>query len=249
LTYTTSNPYELQFGYSRAVRKGPHIFVSGTTSIDPETGYVQFPDSAYQQALVIFKEIINSVEHLQGSKEDIARVRMFVTEQEDTEAVGRALMESLGDLKPAATMIVGARFVDKYMKVEIEADAVVVTSSNSGYVVVVVVVVWMMSFVSNHKVLIQLQRWHSIRIQTVSVTTIHIYAEGSSSSRKVIQCPALQPDQKATCMLRPSNSRWKHLCLLISYANWLVNPFSSSLIFVTPTTVDKKVIFGAVTTP
>lgn len=93
--------------------------------MDPETGYVQYPDSAYHQALVIFKEIINAVEYLQGSKEDIARVRMFVTRQEDTEAVGRALKESLGDVRPAATMIVGVGFVDKDMKVEIEADAVV----------------------------------------------------------------------------------------------------------------------------
>ena len=51
--------------------------------------------------------------------------RMFVTEQEDTEAVGRAFKESFGDVRPAATMIVGSRFVDKDMKVEIEADAVV----------------------------------------------------------------------------------------------------------------------------
>lgn len=125
MTYATSNPYETLFGYSRAVRKGAYIFVSGTTWIDPETGYVQHPDSAYRQALVIFKEIINSIEHLQGSREDVARVRMFVTEQGDTEAVGRALKESLGDVRPAATMIVGARFVDGDMKVEIEADAIV----------------------------------------------------------------------------------------------------------------------------
>lgn len=125
MTYASSNPYELQFGYSRAVRKGPHIFVSGTTSVDPETGHVRHPDSAYLQALVIFKEIINAIERLQGSKEDVSRVRMFVTEQEDTGAVGRALKESFGDVRPAATMIVGSRFVDKDMKVEIEADAVV----------------------------------------------------------------------------------------------------------------------------
>ncbi|KAF9652789.1 YjgF-like protein [Thelephora ganbajun] len=124
LTYATSNPYELRFGYSRAVRKGPYIFVSGTTSIDPGAGHVRHPDSAYLQALVIFEEIINSIERLHGSKEDVARVRMFVTEQEDTEAVGKALKASLGDVRPAATMIVGARFVDKDMKVEIEADAV-----------------------------------------------------------------------------------------------------------------------------
>ena len=74
--------------------------------------------------MVIFKEIVTSIEHLRGSKEDIVRVRMFVTEQEDTEAVGRALKKSLGDVRPAATMIVGARFVSKDMKVEIEADAI-----------------------------------------------------------------------------------------------------------------------------
>ena len=125
LTYASSNPYELQFGYSRAVRKGPHIFVSGTTSVDPESGHVRHPDSAYLQALVIFKEITCAIERLQGNKEDVSRVRMFVTEQEDTEAVGRALKESFGDVRPAATMIVGSRFVDKDMKVEIEADAVV----------------------------------------------------------------------------------------------------------------------------
>ena len=125
LTYSSSNPYELRFGYSRAVRKGPYIFVSGTTSIDPESGHVRHGDSAYLQTLVIFREIINAIERLQGTKKDVARVRMFVTEQNDTEAVGRALKETFGDVRPAATMIVGSRFVDKEMKVEIEADAVV----------------------------------------------------------------------------------------------------------------------------
>jgi enamine deaminase RidA (YjgF/YER057c/UK114 family) len=125
LTYGSSNPYELQFGYSRAVRKGPYIFVSGTTSVDPESGHLRHPDSAYLQALVIFDEIINAVVRPQGTKNDVARVRMFVTEQQDTEAVGRVLKESFGDVRPAATMIVGSRFVDKDMKVEIEADAVV----------------------------------------------------------------------------------------------------------------------------
>jgi len=132
LTYATSNPYELQFGYSRAVRKGPYIFVSGTTSMDPETGRVRHPDSAYLQALAIFEEITNSVKRLHGAREDVARVRMFVTRQEDTEAVGKALKVSFGDVRPAATMIVGSRFVDNDMKVEIEADAIVLVSSSTS---------------------------------------------------------------------------------------------------------------------
>ncbi|KAJ2921079.1 hypothetical protein H1R20_g16016, partial [Candolleomyces eurysporus] len=113
LYHRTSNPYEGLFGYSRAVKKGPF-----------------HPSSAYQQAIAIFSEIIKAVETLGGEKEDITRVRMFVTRDEDAEDVGRALKESLGGGEgdrggPAATMILGIRFVDKDMRVEIEADAVV----------------------------------------------------------------------------------------------------------------------------
>lgn len=123
--HQTSNPYEAKFGYSRAVRKGPFIFVSGTTSISPSTGEVLHPDSAHDQTTQIFSEIVNAVEALGGGKQDITRIRMFVTHDGDTAAVGAAMKEVLGDVGPAATMIVGARFVDEKMRVEIEADAVV----------------------------------------------------------------------------------------------------------------------------
>ncbi|KAF8644641.1 hypothetical protein AX16_008361 [Volvariella volvacea WC 439] len=128
--YTTSNPYEAQFGYSRAVRRGQYIFVSGTTSVDPSTTsptgspIILHPDSAYRQSLQAFSEILKAVIHLGGKKEDITRIRMFVTYDEDTGEVSRALKETFGDVGPAATMIVGAKFVDKDMRVEIEADAV-----------------------------------------------------------------------------------------------------------------------------
>ncbi|KDQ23099.1 hypothetical protein PLEOSDRAFT_1114287 [Pleurotus ostreatus PC15] len=122
--FTTSNPYEAAFGYSRAIRRGPHVFVSGTTSIDPTTGAVLFPDSAYLQTQQIFKEIIRALEGLGTSKEDVVRLRIFVTEQSDAGEVGRAMKEAFGDVGPAATMIVGAQFVRAEMKVEIEADAI-----------------------------------------------------------------------------------------------------------------------------
>ncbi|PFH49964.1 hypothetical protein AMATHDRAFT_146458, partial [Amanita thiersii Skay4041] len=137
----TLNPYESRFGYSRAVRKGPFIFISGTTSIDPATQTLLHPTSAYLQATQVFAEIIRAVEALQGTKKDIMRVRMFVARHEDCEDVGRALRDTFvgggggegdedgngnGDAEgPAATMIVGVGFVDPAMKVEIEADAVV----------------------------------------------------------------------------------------------------------------------------
>lgn len=124
---STGNPYEAQFGYSRAVRRGPFIFVSGTTSICPETGELQHADgSAYDQAIAAFAELLNAVKHLGGQKQDVVRVRMFVTKNEDTGEVGRAMKDTLGEVAPAATMIVGAHFVDSKMKVEIELDAIVV---------------------------------------------------------------------------------------------------------------------------
>lgn len=125
LKHKTSNPYEEKFGYSRAIRRGPFIFVSGTTSIDTTTGQVLHPTSAYNQALKIFSEITLAIEALGARKEDVVRVRMFVTADEDGEDVGRALKESFGDIGPAATMILGARFIAPEMKVEIEADALV----------------------------------------------------------------------------------------------------------------------------
>ncbi|TFK26853.1 YjgF-like protein [Coprinopsis marcescibilis] len=143
--HQTPNPYEAKFGYSRAIRKGPLIFVSGTTSILPATGKVACPDSAYEQTRVIFEEIFRAVKALGGRGSDVVRVRMFVTRDQDTGDVGRGMKEAFAGLllegdgvltqagvggvkevaEPAATMIVGARFVDPDMKVEIEADAVV----------------------------------------------------------------------------------------------------------------------------
>ncbi|KAF8073975.1 YjgH family protein [Lyophyllum atratum] len=123
--HKTTNPYESQFGYSRAVRRGPFIFVSGTTSIDTANGTVLYPKSAYNQALKIFSEIMLAIQALGGTRNDIMRVRMFVTADEDSGDVGRAMKDALGGVEPAATMIIGAKFVRPEMKVEIEADALV----------------------------------------------------------------------------------------------------------------------------
>jgi len=125
MRHRTSNPYEQEFGYSRAVRRGPFVFVSGTTSIDPISREILYPTSAYHQTTRVFQEIITAVEAVRGSKSDIVRVRMFVTAQEDAGDVGRALKEVFGDIEPAATMIIGAKFVSPKMLVEIEADAVI----------------------------------------------------------------------------------------------------------------------------
>jgi len=123
--HRTPNPYEEKFGYSRAVRKGPFIFVSGTTSIDTSTGKVLYPKSAYDQTLKVFSEIVLAIEALGGTKADVVRLRMFVAEDKDGEGVSRALKEVFGSVAPAATMVFRLGFVNPDMKVEIEADAVV----------------------------------------------------------------------------------------------------------------------------
>ncbi|KAK7685487.1 hypothetical protein QCA50_011351 [Cerrena zonata] len=141
----TDNPYEKLWGYSRATRRGQFIFVSGTTAVDLATGVVPSGLSAYDQAKRIFAEICKAVEALGGSKEDVTRVRMFVTEADDFPDVGRALKEVFGEVGPAATGIIGAHFVSADMKVEIEADAVVLPwffsfyppMASSGYQVLV----------------------------------------------------------------------------------------------------------------
>ena len=125
--HKTGNPYEDKFGYSRAVRKGPFIFVSGKTSIDTASGKVLHPKSAYDQTLKIFAEIVLAIETLGGAKSDVVRLRMFVAQEKDGEDVSRALKEVFGDVAPAATMVFGMSFVSADMRVEIEADAVVLS--------------------------------------------------------------------------------------------------------------------------
>jgi len=126
--YFTKNPYEDKFGYSRATRKGPYIFVSGTTSTDPNESNepkILFPGSAYDQTIQIFREIIRAIEALGGTKGDVTRLRMFVTKEQDGTDVAKALKETFGDVQPAATMVFGVTFVNPDMRVEIEADAIV----------------------------------------------------------------------------------------------------------------------------
>ena len=73
----SENKFESEFGYHRAVRKGPFIFVSGTTALQPD-GRIAFPEDAKAQAQRAFQLGIDAIEALGGSREDVVRVRMFV---------------------------------------------------------------------------------------------------------------------------------------------------------------------------
>lgn len=129
--YSTSNPYEHSFGYHRAVRRGPFIFVSGTTALDPSTGKLQHPGNAFLQACTAIEESLTAIRALGGrGAEDVVRVRMFVGGSEYCDEVGRAFHATFGGHKlgvgVAATMLViRDGFVMDGMLVEIEVEGMV----------------------------------------------------------------------------------------------------------------------------
>ncbi len=119
---SSGGKYEEVIGYSRAVRAGNLIFVSGTasTSRNPMAGQ----DEAYQKAQEAIKVISDALQKLGASLADVVRTRVYVRADTDWKEVSRAHRESFGHTKPASTWLVG-NFLDPNVIVEIEADAVV----------------------------------------------------------------------------------------------------------------------------
>ena len=119
---STGTPWEAAVGYSRAVRAGAWICVSGTTASDAR-GRVVAPGDAYGQARYILEKIAAALEQLGAGLEDVVRTRMFVTDISRWEEIGRAHGEAFADVRPAATMVEVQRLVDPGHLVEIEVDA------------------------------------------------------------------------------------------------------------------------------
>jgi len=117
-------PWESIVGYSRAVKVGNHVFVSGTTSVDKE-GNVVGKGDAYLQTQQIFKIITEALEAAGASVTDVVRTRMFITNVNDWEAVGRAHGEVFRDVRPASTLLEVSALINPDLLVEIEVDAVI----------------------------------------------------------------------------------------------------------------------------
>ena len=118
-------PWESAFGYSRAVRIGSHVSISGTAAVDAQ-GEVIAEDDAYRQATVCLEKIAAVLAQAGASLNDVIRTRMYVVNMaRDAAAVGRAHNDCFHDIRPATAMIEVSRFIDPKMLVEVEADAVV----------------------------------------------------------------------------------------------------------------------------
>jgi enamine deaminase RidA (YjgF/YER057c/UK114 family) len=121
---SSGSPYEPKIGFSRAVRVGPHIAVSGTAPI-AEGGGVACPGDLYGQTLRCLEIIERAVNEAGGKREHILRTRMFLKDMKGWEPAGRAHGEFFKDIRPAATMIQIVQAIDAAWLVEIEADAIV----------------------------------------------------------------------------------------------------------------------------
>jgi enamine deaminase RidA (YjgF/YER057c/UK114 family) len=118
---SSGSPFEATIGFSRALRIGRRVWVSGTGPVFPDG---QCPEDAAAQARRCFEIIRGALAEAGATWHDVVRTRMFLTDVADAEAVGAVHGELFADVRPAATMVIVAGLVVPAWKVEIEAEAV-----------------------------------------------------------------------------------------------------------------------------
>lgn len=125
----SGSPYEQPIGFSRAVRVGERVLVSGTGPVWPDGSCDPDP---YAQASRCFEIALTALAEAGAGAEHVVRTRMYVTDRDVWQAVGRAHGEVFGEVRPAATMVVVAGLVDPRWLVEVELEAVLEAQPESG---------------------------------------------------------------------------------------------------------------------
>ena len=120
--YSSGVKWESIVGYSRAVRVGTRIYVTGTTATG-KGGEIVGANDAYAQTVQAIKNIERALKALDANLENVVRTRMFVTDISRWEEYGRAHGEFFGEISPATTMVEVSKLIDPRMLIEIEADA------------------------------------------------------------------------------------------------------------------------------
>jgi enamine deaminase RidA (YjgF/YER057c/UK114 family) len=118
---SSGGPWESVIGYSRAVKAGNYVHVSGSTAtVD---GVLQHEGDAYAQTKIAFEVIAAALAQVDYTLNDVVRTRVYLADADDMDAVGKAHGELFGEIRPAATMLAGIKFINPKMLVEIEVDA------------------------------------------------------------------------------------------------------------------------------